>query len=280
VLCRKFRYILVYAGHRVAFKEAEMRNSFIGRFAAGLIAAITLVLVHGGAQAMPNSTADGLRDAASNARLVENAQYVWNGRRYCWYENGWNGPGWYVCNYGPWVRGFWWGGGVGWHGWRHVGHHVAHHARHHVAHHARHKAGHHVAHHRGAVKRGHHVAHHRGAVSRGHHVAHRGGMHRGGGHRGGGGRGGGRRSDIRLKQDITPLVRLDNGLELYRFRYKGTDHTFYVGVMAQEVRKIQPSAVWRDHNGYFVVDYDRIGLKFTTWKEWLRRTDQSFSAGY
>jgi hypothetical protein len=253
-----------------------MRSSFLGMFIAGLIAAAT----SSGAQAMPNNGIYVLRTAASDVRLVQKAQYVWNGRRYCWYESGWNGPGWYVCSYGPWVRGLWWGGAVGWHGWRHARHHVAHHARHHVAHHARHKAAHHVAHHRGAVKRGHHVAHHRGAVSRGRHVAHRGGMHRGGGHRGGGGRGGGRRSDIRLKQDITPLVRLDNGLELYRFRYKGTDHSFYVGVMAQEVRKIQPSAVWRDHNGYFVVDYDRIGLKFTTWKEWLRRTDQSFSAGY
>jgi hypothetical protein len=97
---------------------------------------------------------------------------------------------------------------------------------------------------------------------------------RGGGGRGGGGRGGGRRSDIRLKQDIVPLIRLSNGLELYRFRYKGSDHTPYVGVMAQEVEKVQPSAVWRDHNGYLVVDYDRIGLRFMTWKEWLGRTSR------
>jgi hypothetical protein len=65
------------------------------------------------------------------------------------------------------------------------------------------------------------------------------------------------------------LTRLSNGLELYRFRYKGNDHTAYVGVMAQEVQKIEPSAVRRDHNGYLLVDYDRIGLRFMTWKEWL-----------
>ena len=75
--------------------------------------------------------------------------------------------------------------------------------------------------------------------------------------------------DIRLKQDIVPLGQLDNGLELYRFRYKGSDRTVYVGVMAQEVQQIEPSAVWRDHDGYLRVDYDRIGLKFMTWKEWL-----------
>ena len=68
-----------------------------------------------------------------------------------------------------------------------------------------------------------------------------------------------------------PLARLNNGLELYRFRYKGSDPTEYVGVMAQEVQKIEPSAVWRDHSGYLVVNYDRIGLKFMTWKEWLTR---------
>lgn len=93
----------------------------------------------------------------------------------------------------------------------------------------------------------------------------------GGGFRGGGGRGGGRRSDMRLKEDIVPLVRLANGLELYRFRYKGGDHATYVGVMAQEVRKIMPSAVWSDSHGYLMVDYDRIGLKFMTWKEWMAR---------
>jgi len=69
-------------------------------------------------------------------------------------------------------------------------------------------------------------------------------------------------------------MRLSSGLELYRFRYKGTDHTVYVGVMAQEVQKVQPSAVWRDHNGYLVVNYDRIGVQFMTWKEWLAQTSR------
>jgi Protein of unknown function (DUF3300)/Chaperone of endosialidase len=82
------------------------------------------------------------------------------------------------------------------------------------------------------------------------------------------GGGGGRRSDIRLKQNVVPLERLNNGLELYRFRYKGSDHTAYVGVMAQEVQKIEPSAVFYDRDGYLVVNYDRIGVKFMTWREW------------
>ena len=97
-----------------------------------------------------------------------------------------------------------------------------------------------------------------------------GGGHRGGGGGRGGGRGGGgRRSDIRLKEDIVPLTRLNNGLELYRFRYIGSDHTFYVGVMAQDVQQIDPSAVSSGPDGYLRVNYDRIGQKFMTWKEWL-----------
>jgi hypothetical protein len=97
---------------------------------------------------------------------------------------------------------------------------------------------------------------------------------RGGAGRGGGsGRGGGgRRSDIRLKHDIVQVQRLGNGLELYRFRYKGSDRTLYVGVMAQQVQKIDPNAVSHDRDGYLRVDYDRIGVKFMTWDEWARRS--------
>jgi hypothetical protein len=95
----------------------------------------------------------------------------------------------------------------------------------------------------------------------------------GGGFRSGGGGGGGhnRRSDIRLKEDIVWLGRLDNGIGIYRFRYKGSDHTAYVGVMAQEVRDIVPSAVTEDADGYLRVSYDRLGLGFMTWDAWRRR---------
>ena len=76
---------------------------------------------------------------------------------------------------------------------------------------------------------------------------------------------------MRLKQDIVALTRLDNGLELYRFRYKGNDTTVYVGVMAQEVEKLDPRAVSRDSEGYLMVDYDRLGLDFMTWDEWVAK---------
>ena len=78
-------------------------------------------------------------------------------------------------------------------------------------------------------------------------------------------------SDVRLKEDIVPLARLDDGIGLYRFRYQGSDRTAYVGVLAQEVMQIVPAAVSSGRNGYLQVDYDRLGLKFMTWKTWLRR---------
>jgi hypothetical protein len=95
----------------------------------------------------------------------------------------------------------------------------------------------------------------------------RGGGGFGGGGRGGGG-GGGRRSDIALKHDVVLLGQLDNGLGYYRFAYLGSDKA-YVGVMAQEVQAVMPNAVTRGGDGYLRVHYDRIGLKFLTYKDWL-----------
>jgi hypothetical protein len=94
----------------------------------------------------------------------------------------------------------------------------------------------------------------------------------GGGMRGGGGgghRGGGRRSDIRLKHDIVLLDYLDNGLGFYRFSYNGSTKA-YVGVMAQEVQRVMPEAVARGRDGYLMVDYDKLGLKFESYGAWIR----------
>ena len=98
-----------------------------------------------------------------------------------------------------------------------------------------------------------------------------GGQRFSGGGFGGGAPGGFRHSDIRLKEDIVPLGRLDNGIGLYRFRYRGGDHTTYVGVMAQDVQTIVPDAVSRGRDGYLLVDYDRLHLRFLTGEEWVAR---------
>ena len=97
-----------------------------------------------------------------------------------------------------------------------------------------------------------------------------GGGFRGGGGGGGGSRGGGggRRSDARLKHDIVFLDRLDNGIGLYRFVYDGDDKAF-VGVLAQEVQSVMPEAVRRARDGYLRVSYDKLGLKFESYDEWV-----------
>jgi hypothetical protein len=90
----------------------------------------------------------------------------------------------------------------------------------------------------------------------------------GGGGRGGARGGGGRRSDMRLKHDVVLLGRLEDGLGYYRFVYNG-GHTAYVGVMAQEVRIVMPEAVTRGPDGYMRVSYDRLGLQFETYNQWM-----------
>ena len=75
-------------------------------------------------------------------------------------------------------------------------------------------------------------------------------------------------SDIALKHDITLLGQLDNGLGFYRFSYNGSDKA-YVGVMAQEVQTVMPKAVVRGSDGYLRVYYDKLGVKFQTYDQWV-----------
>jgi hypothetical protein len=84
--------------------------------AAAALAAAATMLSAGAQAAMPN-TSDGIRSAVDRVAVTEDAQYVWGGRRYCFYPDGWHGAGWYRCGYRLRV-GLGWGGPVGWHGWR------------------------------------------------------------------------------------------------------------------------------------------------------------------
>ena len=240
----------------------------------GISAVFALAGFAGGqAAAMP---VGGPGKALERIGLVEKAQYSYGGQNYCWYDDGWNGPGWYLCGQYT-VRGVGWGGAAGWHGWTRGGA----------------AAGGTVV--RGGRTGGAHVSGRTGGGrtgasgrtgggrtgasgrtgggrtgASGRTGGGRTGAGRTGGGRtgGGGGRGGGRRSDILLKHDIALLGRLDNGLGFYRFSYNGSD-TAYVGVMAQEVQAIAPDAVVRGSDGYLRIRYDALGLKFQTYDRWL-----------
>lgn len=68
-------------------------------------------------------------------------------------------------------------------------------------------------------------------------------------------------SDIRLKEDITP-VGIEKGLPVYTFRYRSDpERRLYRGVMAQDVLETMPEAVGTIGE-YMAVDYGMLGIKF------------------
>jgi len=72
-------------------------------------------------------------------------------------------------------------------------------------------------------------------------------------------------SDIRLKRDIRPVATLQNGLQLYSYRYIWDD-VYHIGVMAQDLLKQADfrHAVRLTGDGFYVVNYEKLGLKGTT----------------
>ena len=63
---------------------------------------------------LPAEAAVGVGAFEAPAALVESspvkqAQFIWGGRNYCWYNSAWRGPGWCWCGY-AWRRGIGWGG--------------------------------------------------------------------------------------------------------------------------------------------------------------------------
>jgi hypothetical protein len=235
---------------------------------AAVTAGVTMMSARSDAAGLPGSRA--LSDAADAISLTEKAQvYFWNGRRYCFYPDGWQGPGWYWCGY-AWRRGFGFGGGLGWRGWGHGHHH----------------------HHGGGMMGGGFM----GGGPMG--LGNPGGGFMGGGPMGLGNPGGGgfmgggpmglsgggpmgggfmgggpmgfspNLSDVRAKHDVVLLGHLDNGLGFYRFSYNGSDKS-YVGVMAQDVQKVRPDAVTTGADGYLRVYYDQLGLKMQSYEDWV-----------
>ena len=66
-------------------------------------------------------------------------------------------------------------------------------------------------------------------------------------------------SDIRLKTDIHRMGTTVLGLPLYQFQYRNRVGV-YLGVMAQDVLKVEPSAVSIGADGYYRVDYGKLGI--------------------
>ncbi len=88
------------------------------------IAASAAVLAVGplaNAQAPSNARLVFGVDAVGAPPILQDVQFLFGGRNYCWYPGGWHGAGYYWCGY-AYRRGLGWGGPVGWHGWRGGGH--------------------------------------------------------------------------------------------------------------------------------------------------------------
>jgi hypothetical protein len=144
-----------------------MRNLILGLAAASLSFAAAAPVAN--ANPAPQLFSGIYR--TGDPAAFEPVQYLYAGHNYCWYPNGWRGPGFYWCGYAL-RNGLGWGGGVGWHGWNSSG-----------------RGGGRGGSHGGGRPGGSHGGGHgAGRPSGGHGGGHGGGSH-GGGH--GGGRGGG-----------------------------------------------------------------------------------------
>lgn len=71
--------------------------------------------------------------------------------------------------------------------------------------------------------------------------------------------------DVRMKENISRIGTLPNGLPFYQFEYKPefkdhplAGHGTHTGVMAQEVEAMYPNAVITLDNGYKAVDYGQL----------------------
>src|SRR5215475_11002989 len=85
----------------------------MGTIELAIAAGALLVATHANAGTFPVNA--GLIGAGSNL-IDQVAVRVYGGHRYCFYFNGWHGPGWYRCGF-AFRRGLGWGGVYGWNDW-------------------------------------------------------------------------------------------------------------------------------------------------------------------
>jgi hypothetical protein len=87
-----------------------MRTLYLTSLALAIAAGFSLPLAGSAEAAMGGAL------PSTQVLPIENAQFFYLGHNFCWYDGGWQGPGWYWCGY-AWNNGYGWGGGDGWHGW-------------------------------------------------------------------------------------------------------------------------------------------------------------------
>jgi len=115
----------------ILWKPIKHREVIMRRFAVTIASATIFIagapIIGVNVDAAPMVAPGAIHAAADRLNMVERAQFIWLGHNYCWYDDGWNGPGWYWCDQYL-TPGIGWGGGYGWHHWRggHPGGRVGH----------------------------------------------------------------------------------------------------------------------------------------------------------
>ena len=66
-------------------------------------------------------------------------------------------------------------------------------------------------------------------------------------------------SDKNLKKNIKYKSKSKSGLNIYEFEYNWSPQK-YTGVVAQEVKKVKPSAVFENIFGHLMVDYSQLDV--------------------
>ena len=90
---------------------------FIVTIAAAIVFVAGAPIMGASVGAAPFVAPGAIRAATDSVNMVERVQFIWRDHNYCWYDDGWQGPGGYWCGYAL-RSGYGWGGGYGWHGWR------------------------------------------------------------------------------------------------------------------------------------------------------------------
>jgi hypothetical protein len=67
-------------------------------------------------------------------------------------------------------------------------------------------------------------------------------------------------SDRRLKENIVFICEQE-GLKWYEFNFIGKPMKF-IGVIAQEILNSHPDAVFTNKDGFYIVNYTKLGVKF------------------
>jgi hypothetical protein len=92
-------------------EEAMLKSLYVCATAAAL------ALSASSGHAMSINIGAGLKPALDATDVIQKAAvFIVEGRRYCFYFDGWHGAGWYRCGFAH-RRNLGWGGEYGWQGW-------------------------------------------------------------------------------------------------------------------------------------------------------------------